>query len=125
VLLLAAKQGPLRSEAVRVASFSLQFCRFIIGHLPARRPSRYYGFPDKAFGRAMTDLTVEAIRTPDGYDFLRSDGLHFFLLSKPDGQAVLHLGRRTARPPAVGLVDFEPGLFESRSSAPMDTGLST
>ena len=65
----------------------------------------------------MTELTVETIKTPDGYDFLRSGGLHFFLVSKPDCQAVLHLGRRTARPPAVGLVEFEVGLFAKIETA--------
>jgi hypothetical protein len=59
----------------------------------------------------MTELTVETIKTADGYDFFRSDGLHFFLVNKPDGHAVLHVGRRWANPPAVGLVDFDASVW--------------
>ena len=59
----------------------------------------------------MTELSVETIKTADGYDFLRSDGLHFYLVNKPDGRAVLHLGRRSANPSAVGLVEFDATVF--------------
>jgi hypothetical protein len=59
----------------------------------------------------MTELTVETIKASEGYDFVRSDGLHFFLVSTLDGRAVLHLGRRWAKPPVVGLVDFDANIF--------------
>ena len=59
----------------------------------------------------MNELTVETIKTAEGADFLRSDGLHFFLVSKPDGRAILHLGRRWASAPAVGLVEFDVSIF--------------
>lgn len=65
----------------------------------------------------MTELTVETIKTPDGYDFLRSDGLHFFLVSKPDGRAILHRGRRWPNPPAVGLVEFDASVFAKLEAA--------
>jgi hypothetical protein len=43
--------------------------------------------------------------------------LHFFLVSKPDGRAVLHLGRRWASPAAVGLVEFEANVFGKLEAA--------
>ena len=55
----------------------------------------------------MTDLTVETIETPDGYDFVRSDGQRFFLVNTPDGHAVLYAGAQRNKPPAIGLVDFD------------------
>lgn len=65
----------------------------------------------------MTELTVETIKTPEGYDFLRSDGLHFFLVNKPNGQAVLHLGRRWPNPPAEGLIEFDASVFGKAEAA--------
>jgi hypothetical protein len=65
----------------------------------------------------MNGLTVETIRTAEGSDFLRSDGLHFFLVSKPNGGAVLHLGRRWVSPAAVGLVEFEASVFGKLEAA--------
>lgn len=65
----------------------------------------------------MTELTVEVVRAPGGYDFLRSDGLHFFLVTKPSGNAVLHLGRRWSTPPALGLVDFDETVFSKIEAA--------
>ena len=65
----------------------------------------------------MTELTVETIKTPEGYDFLRSDGLHFFLVTKPNGQVVLHIGRRWPNPPVVGLVEFEASLWGKLEAA--------
>ncbi len=55
----------------------------------------------------MSTLTVDTIKTPEGYDFLRSDGLHFFLATTKDGRAVLHFGRRWKAPPAAALIGFE------------------
>ena len=65
----------------------------------------------------MSELTVEIIKTAEGSDFVRSDGLHFFLVGKPDGHAVLHLGRRWASPPAVGLVEFDVSVFGKLEAA--------
>ena len=59
----------------------------------------------------MTELTVEVVKAAGGYDFLRSDGLHFFLANKPNGTAVLHFGRRCSKPSAPGLADFDETIF--------------
>ena len=44
----------------------------------------------------MPRLTVETISTPEGYDFIRSDGRRFHLVSKVAGHAVLYVGQRNA-----------------------------
>lgn len=65
----------------------------------------------------MSELTVEVVKAAGGYDFLRSDGLHFFLVSKPSGSAVLHIGRRWSKPPMQGLVDFDKTVFSKIEAA--------
>jgi hypothetical protein len=63
------------------------------------------------------ELSVETIRTAAGYDFLRSDGLHFFLVNEPDGRAVLHKGRRWPNPPTLGLIEFDASVFPKVEAA--------
>ena len=65
----------------------------------------------------MTDLTVETIQTPAGYDFVRSDGQRFFLVSTPDGHAVLYAGAHRDKPPAIGLVEFDVSVADKLAAA--------
>jgi hypothetical protein len=64
----------------------------------------------------MTDLTVEMIEIPDGYDFIGSDGKRFFLVNKEDGHAVLFAGRR-GKPSAVGIVDLDVSVADKLKAA--------
>jgi len=65
----------------------------------------------------VINLTVETIETPDGYDFVRSDGQRFFLVSTPDGHAVLYAGAHRDKPPAIGLVDFDKSVSDKLAAA--------
>jgi hypothetical protein len=70
----------------------------------------------------MTDLTVKVLKTPEGYDFVRSDGEHFFLVGKDDGHAVLYAGRRN-EPPTTGLVDLDKSVSDKLGDCPECGGI--
>ena len=64
----------------------------------------------------MTDPIVNILNTPEGYDFIRSDGERFFLVGKKDGHAVLYVGRRN-EPPATGIVDLDISISDKLEAA--------
>ena len=64
----------------------------------------------------MSDLTVETIKTPEGYDFIRSDGRCFYLVSHEDGQASLYAGRRGI-PPREDIVGFDISVADKLARA--------
>ncbi len=55
----------------------------------------------------MREFTVDTIRQREGLVFKRSDGEIFFLLGKPNGNAVLYHGQFNANPTHLGLVDLD------------------
>jgi hypothetical protein len=65
----------------------------------------------------MTAPTVHTVETPDGYEFLRSDGQRFFLAGKENGHAVLYAGAKRDEPPACGIVDFDANFPDKLEAA--------
>jgi hypothetical protein len=65
----------------------------------------------------MPDLTVETISTPEGYDFIRSDGQRFHLVGTDNGHAVLYAGPQRNKPPAVGIVDLDVSVSDKLEAA--------
>jgi hypothetical protein len=61
-------------------------------------------------------LTVAKVATPDGYDFIRSDGKCFYLIAPENGGAVLYAGRRGS-PPILGLVNFDVSVVDKLEAA--------
>jgi len=73
----------------------------------------------------VTDLTVKTVKTPECYEFIRSDGHRFFLVGTEDGHAVLYAGNHRSKQPAIGIVHLDVGyLRQTRGGAPMGIGLS-
>jgi hypothetical protein len=64
----------------------------------------------------MTDLSVNVLKTLEGYDFIRSDGECFYLVGKDDGHAVLYVGRRI-QPPSSGIVDLDISISDKLEEA--------
>ncbi len=64
----------------------------------------------------MTDLSVNVLKTSEGYDFIRSDGERFFLVGKGDGHALLFSGRRN-EPPTIGIVDLDISVSDKLEAA--------
>jgi hypothetical protein len=64
----------------------------------------------------MTDRSVNILKTSEGYDFIRSDGERFFLVSKEDGHAALYVGRRN-EPPTTGIVDLDISISDKLEAA--------
>jgi hypothetical protein len=65
----------------------------------------------------MLDLTVKTNKTPEGYDFIRSDGQRFFLVGTNRGHAILYAGSRSSEPPIVGLVDLDVSVVDKLEAA--------
>ena len=65
----------------------------------------------------MPNLAIKTISTPEGYDFVRSDGQHFYLVGTENGHAVLYLGKRRGKPPALGIVDLDVGIPDKLAAA--------
>ncbi|HEY6453866.1 MAG TPA: hypothetical protein VIY90_01140 [Steroidobacteraceae bacterium] len=64
----------------------------------------------------MPTLTVAAVETPAGYDFIRSDGKCFHLVAAHGGGAVLYAGHR-GNPPILGLVSFDVSVADKFEAA--------
>ena len=65
----------------------------------------------------MPTLTVAAVETPAGYDFIRSDGKCFHLEGTAHGGgAVLYAGHR-GNPPILGLVSFDVSVADKFEAA--------
>jgi hypothetical protein len=65
----------------------------------------------------MPDQTFEAIRTEHGYDFIRSDGQRFSLVTQDNGHAVLYAGTQDGSRPAVGIVDLDVSISDKLAAA--------
>ena len=65
----------------------------------------------------MTQLTVEAIKSDEGYNLVRSDGQRFLLIWQTNGHAALYAGANPHEPPMIGIVDFDVSVSDKLEAA--------
>jgi hypothetical protein len=65
----------------------------------------------------MTHLTVETVSTSEGFDFIRNDGEHFFLVGTESGSAILYHGPGRNRPPATDIVELDVSVTDKLEAA--------
>jgi hypothetical protein len=65
----------------------------------------------------MADVTVQTIETPEGCDFLRSDGLRFFLVGSDNGSATLYKGVTGDALPAAGILCLDVNISDKVAAA--------